>query len=428
MNLSAPNKLSFPEAPAAADTTHVSPKLELTVTRPSIAIVSPYGKHSQPLTSKADTGLNWYTSELAFELSALANVQIIAPFSDGRCWRDGDVEVIEAFKRGSRLAAFQIMVAALKSATRTIGVQHELFAFGGPVSAVTLPIALRLLRLFGRRIVTTIHGVVPLPSITREFVRNNGSRLSPTIARLGWRRLVRSVCSSSMLVVVHDEVLRRLLIEQYGVKQRIELVPLGVGSAPLPDRNERLLARRFLGIPANAEVLTFFGYFAGYKGLEPLLRAAPLLLEQRPNLYLVLAGDVPDRLAASSPLGKQAATLASAHTRVQYLGFVPEQEIRPVFAATDALILPYTTVISASGPLALAGAHGTPVLVSHLFPGVGGQPFTFNPNVEGISSAVQSFFDSAGVREASREYVLRLREECSWHSVAKRMLALYNHE
>lgn len=403
----------------------ISGRRGASLVRPVVAIVSPYGKHAEPMASKADSALNFYTSDLAFALSSMAEVLVIAPHEDQPRWRDGEVEIVAGFRRGSPWSAFQIAMAALRSGTRVVNVQHELFAFGGATSALTLPIALWFLRICGRRIVTTMHCVIAPSDITPAFVHNNGSRLPPTMARLGWRWLIRGICSASHVVVVHDEAHRRVLTERYGVSGRVEVVPLGVRSTALPSAQERQSARQSLGVHTDEEVLTFFGYFAGYKGLEELFRALPLLLKERPRLHVVLAGDVPDRLALSSPLARRAALLAAADRRVHHLGFVPEQQVRELLIAADVLILPYTAGISASGPLALAAAYGTPVILSRLLAKGEDLCFAFDPTPEGIEGAVNAFFDGIDVRRQSRAYVLRLREERSWSKVARRMLALY---
>lgn len=45
-------------------------------------------------------------------------------------------------------------------------------------------------------------------------------------------------------------------------------------------------------------------------------------------------------------------------------GFVPEEKVALYFSACDAVILPYTSFFSSSGPLALAIAYDKPILLS----------------------------------------------------------------
>ena len=393
----------------------------------SVAIVSPYRRQGAArLASRSDSALNWYTDMLAHALASAARVEIIAPRGNEHArWRDGDVEVVETYRRGSTLAAFQIGFGALRSGARLVHVQHELFAFGGIASALTLPIVLRALRASGRRVVTTIHGVIPLSSVTREFVRRNGSRLPPALARYAWRGLIRSVCAASDLTIVHAEGHRQSLKNDYRVRTPIEVVP--IGSAPLApaSEEERRRGREALGIKPADEVLTFFGYFAGYKGIDELLAAVPRLFAQRPNLHVVLAGDVPERLEPAAELRKRIADLCAAHERLHAVGFVPEEEVRTIFAVTDALILPYTAAISASGPLSIAAGYGVPVLVSRCLAMEKDAPFAFDPTAQGIEDAVQRFFDDERVRSESALFVKRLSERQSWQAVALRHAVLY---
>lgn len=392
-----------------------------------VAIVSPYKRRGGPrITSASDSALNGYTEMLAYALSESATVLVIAP----RCgkperWHDRDVTVVESYTRGSPLATLEIGIGALKSKAPLIHVQHELFAFGGFISALSLPIVLRVLRARGRRLATTIHGVIPLASVTKEFVRRNGSWLPASVARYAWRRLLRSVCTASDVVVVHDDRHRAALVGDYGVTTPIEVIPHGAPAyVPLTDA-QRAEARASFHIPPDAEVLTFFGYFAGYKGLEELAEAAPEILERRPRLHLVFAGEIPERLRSRARIGTQIAALRARFARVHVTGFVPEEGVRDVFAATDALILPYTAGISASGPLALAAGYGTPALLSSFLAPHTDATFAFEPTASGIVSAVDRFFDDASVRDEARRFVAALGRSNDWKNVAEHHLDLY---
>jgi hypothetical protein len=92
---------------------------------------------------------------------------------------------------------------------------------------------------------------------------------------------------------------------------------------------------------------------------------------------------------------------------------------------TDALILPYTAAISASGPLSIAAGYGVPVLVSRCLAMEKDATFAFDPTAQGIEDAVQRFFDDERVRSESALFVKRLSERQSWQAVALRHAVLY---
>lgn len=392
-----------------------------------IALVSPYaGRNSERIASVTDSALNWYTARLAAAMAPITRLTVIGPFSGDRCWRDGCVDVLGAYARGSALAPLQIMIAAMRSRARIVHFQHELFAFGGLMTALGLPLAMRAVQYSGRKTVATIHGVIPLDSIDSTFVRRNGSRVPASIARAGWRALLRGVCSASNLVLVHEAEHRRVLREEYGVRQRVEVVPHGVPLSEPVSTTERSRARNRFRIGGDAEVLTFFGYLAGYKGLDEFFDVVPELLSDRPCLHVVVAGEAPARLAGSSRLVDRLAQLAQIHDRVHRLGFVPDSEVRDVFAASDVLVLPYTCGISASGPLSLSVGYGVPVLLSRHLSGSPNGAVAFDPTPHGIRLAVNAFFDDERTRRAAAMHMTTLRAERCWPAVARLTTDLYH--
>jgi glycosyltransferase involved in cell wall biosynthesis len=194
--------------------------------------------------------------------------------------------------------------------------------------------------------------------------------------------------------------------------------------API-EAQERVRSRERLGIAAGAEVLTFFGYFAGYKGLDVLLDALPELFARRPRLHVVLAGEIPNRLSRSAPARERIARLGEEYARLHVLGFVPEDDVRGVFAASDALVLPYTAAISASGPLSLAAGFGVPALISRYLAADRELAFAFDPTPEGIVRAANAFFGEDAVRSDAIHFVRKLAERQSWDEVAARHANLY---
>ncbi len=103
--------------------------------------------------------------------------------------------------------------------------------------------------------------------------------------------------------------------------------------------------------------LLFFGIVRPYKGLDVLLRA---LAEAPPGVTLTVAGEFwggvvdTERLIEELGIGDRV-TLRP--------GYVPASEISAVFAAADALVLPYREATASQNAL-LAFAHGVPVVTT----------------------------------------------------------------
>jgi len=373
--------------------------------------------------------LNWYTRRLAGAIASQGvEVSVVAPIGDGASplpWQDGNVAVIPCYRRGSVIAPLNMITGAAKTRAEIIHVQHELFAYGGLATATVLPFCLRHLRRRGLKVLTTIHGVIALDTITPEFIRAN--RITGPIrgVRYAWRQLIRNVALASDAIHVHERYLRDLLIEQYSIDGHvIRVIPMGIDiktNAP-----PRELARAHLGIPPDAEVALFFGYLSTYKGLAELLADIPTTLARRSKLHFLLAGDAPARLRKAIDIVELSRLSRVYGDRVHITGFVPDRTIPQLFAAADVLLLPYTVVMSASGPMALAASHGLPVLLSNKFSGsYPAAPGMFVPERGRIADAVCSFFQDPALQAASREFVRKLSAERAWPEVATAFIDAY---
>jgi len=366
-----------------------------------------------------------FTRNLVTAMARFARMHVITHRTSARDWNDGPVLVHAAYRRGSWFGPFQVLAWAVRSECRVVHFQHELFAFGNPVCTLLLPLVMSLLRVSGRTVITTIHGVIPLETIDASFVEKNGSRLSPAVARWGWRLLLWLTCVASTAVIVHEESHKRSLRSEYDVRTRIAVIPHGIQPGVPVSVAERDDARTRMHIDPSAEVLLFFGYFAGYKGLDELCDAIPLLLEARPRLHVIVAGEVPARLGESTAVSARVDALAASHRRMHRLGYVPNAEVRRVFATSDVLILPYTSGISASGPFSQAAAHGIPAIVSRRLQQDERDMFAFEPDAAGIVQGVTAFFDDPVAREQAYRHMERVRRERSSDVVAAHTIEAY---
>ena len=212
-------------------------------------------------------------------------------------------------------------------------------------------VCLMLAKLKGIPIVTTIHDttihsgdVIPL----RRRVQGG---------------LLRCL---SDLFIVHGHILARELEDQGMNTQEINVVPHGnydiYYHADGAGKVEKTEEGRIL----------LFGRMIRYKGLEVLIRAAPLIASEVPALKIVIAGRGPelDRLLPSiidNPLFE-------IHNR-----FIETQEVKTFFTRARLIVLPYLDATQ-SGPLSLAFSFGRPVVASQ----VGAMPEVLSDGVEGL--------------------------------------------
>jgi glycosyltransferase involved in cell wall biosynthesis len=111
-------------------------------------------------------------------------------------------------------------------------------------------------------------------------------------------------------------------------------------------------------VPAHPHCrLLFFGIVRPYKGLDVLLRA----LAQAPShVTLTVAGEFWGGTEATEKL---IADLGLASRVTLRPGYVPADKLPALFAAADALVLPYREATASQNAL-LAFAHGVPVVTT----------------------------------------------------------------
>lgn len=179
--------------------------------------------------------------------------------------------------------------------------------------------------------------------------------------------------------------------------------------ARLPDR---YAARRSLGLPEDAAVVTFVGALRAWHGLDTAIEA---LRHLPPAVLLAVAGDGSERVA----LAARAEALGVAG-RVRWLGQRAHCEVPAVLAAADVAIAPYPDMHGFSfSPLKLFEylAAGVPVVASDvgqvhdvLAGGVYGalvRPGDPIALAEAIRARLADPLAAAAVARAAREHTLR---------------------
>ncbi len=204
-----------------------------------------------------------------------------------------------------------------------------------------------VLRSLRRPLVVTLHDVFSREGLWERF-------LSP--AAVGLRRLGHAASR----VVVHSEEergrLRGLLPEG-----KVEVVPHFVEvRGPLPDRTG---ARSALGL-SDARVITLLGYLTRRRGHRLVIDALRELPDEVTALFV--GSVIEGRDSVGRALQAYAAEAGLAE-RVRFMGYIPDDELVRVLAATDVALCPFERM-SASGALATWLSAGRPIVASDLAP------------------------------------------------------------
>jgi glycosyltransferase involved in cell wall biosynthesis len=379
--------------------------------RPDVALVSLYP--ADGVRHGGRSGVASYAANLAQGLSeAGASVHVLAPRAEGARprWQDGEVSVERAFARGPG-AGPAAAAAALRTGAPVVHLQFELFLYGGASALPGLLAALSVGRRSRARTVVTAHQVVDPAAVDAGFVEMHRIRVPAVVARNGLAAVQRAIGALPDAAIVHEPSFAKHLPGAVVIPHGVERV----------QRADRAASRARLGLAADKLVALCFGFVAEYKGLELACEAAELAAGE---VQLVVAGGEHPRHRDTS----YAARLRSRYEgRVRFAGFVPEDELAAWFAAADLALLPYPRPHASSGALALALAHGTPVLLSPALARALDAPAALAGPGDAATLAARLRFLAAEPAELEllREATRRVAAGRSWPEVARRHLDLY---
>jgi glycosyltransferase involved in cell wall biosynthesis len=377
---------------------------------PDVALISPYPGAGE--RHGGASGVASYTANLAHALVGEgADVTIVAPHEDGEptTSHDGPVRVERRFERGRR-ALPRALRAARSTGAPAVHLQHETFLYGGPSSVPGLVTGLAGMRRDDAGAVVTMHHVVDGATVDERFTALHRVAAPAAVARAGLDVVRGSISRLADRVIVHEPAFTTAV-------PGATVVPHGIETTPTP---ERAAARGRLGL--DRFTVLCFGFVAPYKGLEPALAAAGVA---GPDVQLVVAGGEHPRLRSSGDT--YLADLRTAHPHARFTGHVPDAQVADWFAAADLALFLYPQPVSASGALALALAHGTPLLMSAQMAATTGAAVRLvaSSDPAELGAHLRALAHDAGAVETLRTAAADLGRDRTWDAVARRHLEIY---
>ncbi len=118
--------------------------------------------------------------------------------------------------------------------------------------------------------------------------------------------------------------------------------------------------KKDFGFAEDDFVLLFFGYIRKYKGLDILLHAMPKLIQEIPNVKLLVVGESYEDFSFYENIVNE--LQLSKHVKMENR-FVANEEVGKYYSSSDLVILPYRSATQ-SGILNVAYGFLTPVLVT----------------------------------------------------------------
>jgi glycosyltransferase involved in cell wall biosynthesis len=172
---------------------------------------------------------------------------------------------------------------------------------------------------------------------------------------------------------------------------------------PVAGQHNQGTKRAEVSAPADCHLL-FFGIVRPYKGLDVLLRALARAPSRASRVTLTVAGEFWADMTALEDLIAELGVRDRVTLRP---GYVPADQIPALFAAADALVLPYREATASQNAL-LAFAHGVPVITT---------------TAGALAEAVRDGVDGLTCAPDDEEDLLRALKEFSDPLVARRLRA-----
>ncbi|GAC1399079.1 MAG: glycosyltransferase family 4 protein [Chloroflexota bacterium] len=313
-----------------------------------------------------------------------------------------------------------------QSRVKVVSVQHEFGLYGElRDGAVTQDHLVPFLQELKKPSCVTMHTVLPHP----------GDNL---------RQKVREIYDNSDASVVMVNMAAIIMAEDYGLAEhgaegeyqpprKLHAIPHGVPNIALPKRDGHV--RRNMHSEA---ILSTFGLLSPGKGLEYVIKAMPMILEQHPQtMYLILGATHPDlRRHQGETYRNYLLELVhdlklEKHVRFNNR-FLPQTELVQYLKATDIYVTPYLNRNQiTSGTLAYALGCGkaiisTPYLYAQEALAEGRGMLAEFRSPESIANCVNQILGTPGLKEHLQAQSSAYGAEMSWRRVAERYLELFD--
>ena len=199
--------------------------------------------------------------------------------------------------------------------------------------------------LFGK-IVLTIHDV-------RSFSNHKTSSI--------YTRLIYFLSDS---ILTHNRFSKKEIVQFHqSLKNKIKIIPHGNYLPFINIQENQKESRIKLGIGLDKPVLLFFGMIKKVKGLDLLLSAMPKVIQNNPEVILLVAGKPwKDNFSTYQAIIDK---LQISNNCILHIKFISYEDVEHYYCAADIVVLPYSKIYQ-SGVLMMSLSYGKPVVLSDL--------------------------------------------------------------
>ncbi|MEK7529684.1 MAG: glycosyltransferase family 1 protein [Patescibacteria group bacterium] len=275
--------------------------------------------------------------------------------------------------------------------------------------------------------VVTIHDLIMLeqPWSARATTRN---RLLFELKRIGFRKTLRHAVKNARHIITVSNHAKSQIIHRLGASPKsISVVYNGIDIAVPKTASTKQKSKSGSSILSRIKTPYIFNVSNSYphKNIETLLHTFSFLLQEHPNVTLVLAGpsnEFQDRLR------EEAREIAIPDDRILFTGFVSDDELTALYANAVLYVIPSKVEGFGIPPLE-ALRLGTPVAASRTscIPEILGEAAVyFNPDdIESMLDAMEQLLTDRSLKTSllskSHDVLARYR----WDDAASQTLQIY---
>lgn len=343
-------------------------------------------------------------------------------------YEENNTTVIRCFQKGIHFI-LSLYVALKKYPLDVVHIQQEMSLYGSPLTSYLIALIGLYLKIQKKKVIITIHGVVSLKQVDRNFLKENffPSFFPLFLVKLGLIHLYKFLWVGATTIIVHETIFKQVLTKEYHIpEKKIAVIPHGIESLEAISKKE---ACQKLGIHNNSNIVLFMGYATGYKWMDLLIEGFSLYSKKNPHAFLIIGAGMHPKLKNSPTYQKEYKRLQEKAQALipksQYLWkwFIEEHEIPLYYSASDVSLYPYTTHISSSWPMSLAISFEKPFLASDVFKDtIPHDIFLFERTKESLASKLEFFFQNTSLY---KKYVQQIKQTCSWETIGAKTYTLY---
>lgn len=275
------------------------------------------------------------------------------------------------------------------------------------VKSICFIAELVILRIFGIKIVWTVHNIV---NHEKKF-----SSLELFFTKFAIRFF--------NIIITHSHFAKNEVKKVYNItdNSEIKIIPHGNYINNYKNIIGRIEARNKLKIDEKEVVLMYFGLIRPYKGVFELIEAFKGLNVLQKKLLIV-------GKPCSNEIAKNILKRCNKNENIKTIyEFIPDNEIQIYMNAADVVVLPYRDILT-SGAVILAMSFSKPVLA----PAIGCIPetldiegsFLYEPSEkDGLVKAMRQVFDAD--LEKMGKHNFELAKQFRWDDIAKRTYDVY---